>query len=111
MRVKAASLRALAIFLWLITSAGALLEIIATRGLLIRLYARVPGANLSPSTGPVRLISICSAPILGLLAYLYILVSAQYHSRRKWGSARSWRALGLTVAVELGILLVAYVIL
>jgi len=110
MQMRTAALRALAIILWLVTCVGALLEIIALRGLLIRLYARLPGANLSPSTGPVPLINVCAVPIVGILAYVYILISIQYHRRRRWGSALSWRALGLAFAVELGIVFAAYVI-
>jgi hypothetical protein len=94
---------ALALVLWLATSAVAVLEVVLIRDIAVSLYLTLqqnPSSELSlyNATAIGRLVTA----VVGVIVAIFVIVSGEYHNKHL-GERRSWRTFAWTAAVEAAI--------
>ena len=94
----------IAIFLWLLTF-GLGLEGINVFGKLVGLIVVSFGGDV----GTVSAISPWLTFILGILFLLFIIATTEYHLKRI-GRRESWRLFGWSIAVEVSIIILYYLL-
>lgn len=98
--------------LWLVTTALGVLTFLAGREMLIRNYVRFfPGEALRFQTGmgSLSLINSIVSIAMGILSIAIIIGGFEYQ-HRNMGQPQGWTMLARTLAVEIGILLLAFYI-
>jgi len=95
---------ALALVLWLATSAAAVLEVVLVRDIVVSLYLALqqsPSSELSlyNATAIGRLVTAA----VGVIVAIFVIVSGEYHNKHL-GERRSWRTFAWTAGVEFAIL-------
>ena len=91
----------LALILWIATAAVGLVEIVVVREMLLRVYARFWSDYWSAVN-----VGNWSVVILAIVWLALVAGGGEYH-RTRVGQRSSWRLFGLTIAVEVAILLLA----
>lgn len=108
LRSKNLGLPLLAVGLWVVTSAVAFLEILTAREIVYRVYAHfaATGGFYGRDYWGARAIGIGVALIMGILCVGVIIAAGEYHLKN-FGTLKSWRLFGWTIAAELSILVLA----
>jgi len=94
----------LAIVLWLITF-GLGLETIYNLKQIYFIVSVMLGGSVEQST----MSALVLVYILGIAYMVFVIVSTEYHSKRV-GKPESWRLFGWTIAVEVSILILYYLL-
>ena len=110
LRSRGLGLRLLTVGLWVVTSAVAFLEILTVREIVYRVYAHLAVSSSVDThwreySGGVSL-GIGVAVIMGILCVGVIIGAGEYHLKN-FGTLKSWRLFGWTIAAELSILVLA----
>ncbi len=95
--------------LWLATAALGLVEILFMRGIVMRAYTRILGDPSRQSYWTAVNLGMWATLILAMLYLVFVIGSAEFH-RSRVGQRSSWRLFGWTIAVELLILFLYFVI-
>jgi len=95
--------------LWLATAALGLVEILFMRGIVMRAYTRFMGDPSRQSYWTAVNLGMWATVILAILYVAFVIGSAEYH-RSRVGQRSSWKLFGWTIAVELLILFLYFVI-
>lgn len=95
---------ALAVVLWLITFGLGLEAIYVTKNLFSLIFLSLGG-----SLALIETVTLWLMPILGLLFLVFIIGTTEYH-RQRIGQPASWRLFGWSLAVEVSIVLVYYIL-
>ena len=96
---------ALAFVLWLVTFALGLECIYISKEMFILIYTALGGSAVLAERYALALILI-----LALVTLVFIISTAEYH-RKHFGKPESWRLFARSLAVELSIIVLYYIIL
>jgi len=94
----------LALVLWIATCALGLLEMYFVQEMVLRIYVRF-GTNYFSGVA-IRNVAVL---ILAVLYIAFAVGTGEYHYRR-FGQRKSWKLFGWTIAIQLAILVLCYVV-
>lgn len=94
----------LAVVLWLVTFALGLQGIYFLIQIIALIRVRLGGSIQEATTSSLGLVFI-----LGIAFLIFIIASTEYHIKRV-GKPESWRLFGWTIAVELSLLVLYYIL-
>jgi hypothetical protein len=104
--------RVLAVLGWLITLLGGLLDIYVAQFIAISFYARfLMGGKQFANPDEIALsnsIRIATVFVAAMIYVVFLIVTTEYHIKH-FGKTGSWQLLAKTIAVELLIIVVAYI--
>ena len=103
------SVGVITLVLWLATAALGLVEILFIRGMVMRAYVRFLGDSSRQSYWTAVNLGMWATLILALIYIAFVIGTGEYH-RSRVGQRSSWKLFGWTIAVELLILLLYFVI-
>jgi len=95
--------RVLAIVLWIVTALLGLLDILAVRDILIGVYAGSGGRDYWVAVN-VRNWTV----VIVALVWIAVVVGGGEYHRSRVGQRSSWGLFGLTIAIEIAILLLTF---
>jgi hypothetical protein len=99
----------IAFILWIVTAVVGLVEILVVRRIVERGYMRLWGDSSRGSYWTAVSLGMGATLILALIYIAFLVGTGEYH-RSRVGQRSSWKLFGWTVAVELLILLLYFVI-